>query len=562
MAMAVAHAHTATSQLSSVCTKSSSSPSLSRASRGVHFVLPLSSPSAGVSSELKKSRRFQQGAGNGFNLVAVFKYPQQDHRRRRGEAVVVRAGEVAVKEESGTPSLGLEVVETNLANSRVQLKVHVPVSVCKDCYDQVLKEFGKQSKVPGFRPGKNIPENVLINFIGQDQIRSSAVEAVLKRTLPEAMSSVAGRAIKDSEHISTKFADLAAGFAPDKPLSYDVAVDVAPEIKWNPENGYKNLKVTVECEADDALAAQKAADAELLSRLKDLGSLRVVIGRGLEMGDVGVVDVSAVRLNEDGTTGDEILSCKQKGFRLDTDEGGSFLPGFVEALIGIQNDESRSFDLTFPPTWEQESLRGLQARFTVVGREIFIRQLPELNDELAPQLFQDCTSLAEIKEALLRKHTELIERAKKTATQFAITTELAKVAEIDVPNSLLEEQGRQMYASKLIELQASMKLSKEQVVALSSAEMVHNYLIAQKPRITESVKQSLAVAEIYKLENLEISEEELQAEVDSAIEEFKRFDQEYEVVRVKEQARELLEGSKVLDWLTEHADITYVPKQS
>lgn len=53
------------------------------------------------------------------------------------------------------------------------------------------------------------------------------------------------------------------------------------------------------------------------------------------------------------------------GFRLDTDEGGSFLPGFVEALIGIQNDESRSFDLTFPPTWEQESLRGLQARFTV-----------------------------------------------------------------------------------------------------------------------------------------------------------------------------------------------------
>lgn len=46
------------------------------------------------------------------------------------------------------------------------------------------------AQVPGFRPGKNIPENVLINFIGQDQIRSSAVEAVLKRTLPEAMSSV------------------------------------------------------------------------------------------------------------------------------------------------------------------------------------------------------------------------------------------------------------------------------------------------------------------------------------------------------------------------------------
>lgn len=62
-----------------------------------------------------------------------------------------------------------------------------------------------------------------------------------------------------------------------------MAVDVAPEVKWNPEYGYKNLKVTVECEADDAAAAQKAADAELQSRLKDLGSLKVVTGRGLEV---------------------------------------------------------------------------------------------------------------------------------------------------------------------------------------------------------------------------------------------------------------------------------------
>lgn len=62
-----------------------------------------------------------------------------------------------------------------------------------------------------------------------------------------------------------------------------MAVDVAPEVKWNPENGYKNLKVNVEAEVDDAVAAQKAADAELQARLKDLGSLRVVTGRGLEV---------------------------------------------------------------------------------------------------------------------------------------------------------------------------------------------------------------------------------------------------------------------------------------
>lgn len=45
-------------------------------------------------------------------------------------------------------------------------------------------------KIPGFRPGKEVPESVLVNFIGPEQVKASAVEAVLKRTLPEAMSSV------------------------------------------------------------------------------------------------------------------------------------------------------------------------------------------------------------------------------------------------------------------------------------------------------------------------------------------------------------------------------------
>lgn len=138
---------------------------------------------------------------------------------------------------------------------------------------------------------------------------------------------------------------------------------------------------------------------------------------------------------------------------------------------------------------------------------------------------------------------------------------LKQIMDVEIPNSLLEEQGRQMYAAKLIELQASMKLSKEQVVSLSSQEMVQNFLISQKHRISDSVKQTLAVAEIFKLEDLKVSKEEVETEVENAIAEFKRYNQEYDEERVKEQAKELLEGQKVLDWLKEHAEITYVTPQ-
>ena len=66
-----------------------------------------------------QSRRPRVGAGNGSNLAVLYSHPQRQEQRRRGDAVVVRASELAVKEESGTPSLGLEVVETVEPNSRV-----------------------------------------------------------------------------------------------------------------------------------------------------------------------------------------------------------------------------------------------------------------------------------------------------------------------------------------------------------------------------------------------------------------------------------------------------------
>lgn len=103
-----------------------------------------------------------------------------------------------------------------------------------------------------------------------------------------------------------------------------------------------------------------------------------------------------------------------------------------------------------------------------------------------------------------------------------------------------------------------MTLSKEQVVGLSSPEMVNNYLLSQKKNIADAVKQTVAVAEIFKRENLKYSDEELDKEVQSAEEEFKLYKQEYDKDRLREQAKEVLEGTKVLDWLMEHADISYV----
>nr|AKM76851.1 trigger factor type chaperone family protein [Pelargonium nanum] len=449
----------------------------------------------------------------------------------------------------------LTVTETQEPNSRLLLSVQVPQAVCEECYQVVVDEFKRQTKVPGFRPGK-LPEHVLLNYIGKQNVQNAVIESILKRTLPHALSAVTSRALQDSVRIRSKFSDLVEMYSSSNNLRYDIIVDVAPEIKWNPENGYKNLKIVVEL--DDEIDALKASQEELKRRHKSLGILRIVTDRGLQIGDVAVVDISAKTIDQDESNVQNIPSAESKDFNFDTEDGDKVLPGFLDSLIGIRGGETRSFPLVFPESWRQEHLRGVHAKFTVECKELFYRDLPELDDSLADKLLPGCTTLEQVKETLLEKCLEVEKTAKEQATDNAILHQLCKMVEVDIPQSIFEEQGRQLYGSQLLELQTKVKLNDEQLAALSSPKAVSEYLRVQKENITAVLKQNLAVGDIFKRENLEFPTDELVKEVENSIAEFKRHKQEYDEDRVKEQVQEVLEGAKVLEWLRERAEIQYI----
>ncbi|KAH7844583.1 hypothetical protein Vadar_029661 [Vaccinium darrowii] len=450
----------------------------------------------------------------------------------------------------------IEVTEKKEPNSRARLSVEVPPAVCEDCYKRILKEFMKMSKVPGFRPGKAVPESILIGHVGKRNVRQATVESILDRTLPHAMSSVSGRALKDSVRIVTKFSDMEETFSPQNSLRYDVIVDMAPEVRWIPEDGYKNLKIVVEIGSE--IDAHKASQQELRRRHKSLGPMRIVTDRGLQIGDVAVLDISATTIDQDESNIKRIPSAESKGFNFDTEDGDKVLPGFLDSIIGIQRGETKSFPLVFPESWRQESLRGVQAQFTVECKELFYRDLPELDDSLADKLLPECTTIEQVKESLLQQFLEYEQTAKDQATDNAILDQLRKMVEIEIPQSLFEEQGRQLYGAKLLEVQANMKLNDQQLASLSSPRAVNEYLEGQRENIENIIRQNLAVGDIFKRENLQFSTEELVKEVENSVAEFKHHNQDYDEERVKEQVQEILEGAKVLEWLREHAEIEYI----
>ncbi|KDP39196.1 hypothetical protein JCGZ_00953 [Jatropha curcas] len=499
---------------------------------------------------------------NPFNSYKLTPLWRQSHcpafpQCARKSAASSSSSSVAVESEKDRLPADIRVTETVEPNSRLRLTVEVPEAVCDDCYSRVMNEFMKQARVPGFRPGKNVPESILLSYVGKENVQKATIESVLKRTLPHAMSSVTGRALRDSIRIVTKFSDMEKAYSSLNTLRYDIIVDVAPEVKWIPENAYKILKIVVEIDSD--VDAQTASEKELRRRQKSLGAMRIVTDRGLQIGDVAVLDISATKVDEDNSS-INIPDAESKGFHFDTEDGDKVLPGFLDSIIGMQRGETKSFPLVFPESWNQENLRGVQAQFTVECKELFYRDMPELDDSLADKLLPGCTTLQQVKESLLQKCQEVERTARDQATDNAILDQLHKMVEIDIPRSLFEEQGRQFYGAKLLEVQAKMKLNEEQLASLSSPKAVNEYLENQKQNITKVIKQNLAVGDIFKRENLEFSTDDLVKEVENSISEFKRHKQEYDEERVRDQVQEILEGAKVLEWLKEHAEIQYITK--
>ncbi|KAK9133149.1 hypothetical protein Scep_012677 [Stephania cephalantha] len=536
-------------------------------------------PSTPPSTLLSSTSSFQTST----NLHLIYKQIHFPNFNSSTRQILPVQATVSVKTDEDRLPADVEVVETQEPSSRIRLSVSVPPVVCEDCYSRVLAEFTKLVKelkkeaffalnvdvfsvmrvkwrplalIPGFRPGKKVPDYILENYVGKKNIRQATIESILKRTLPHAMSSVEGKALKDSVRIITKFSDMDEAFSSHSDfLRYDVIVDVAPEVKWIPENGYKSLEITVEI--DNEIDAQTACEAEIKRRYKSLGSLRIVADRGLQIGDVTILNIS---LDKSTSGNEETPSTESKGYQLDTEDSDHLPPGFLEAIVGIRPGETRSFPLVFPESWEQENLRGVQAQYTVECKELFYRVLPELDDAVADRLIPGCSTLNEVRESILQRCKELEQTAKDQATDNAILDQLRKMVEIDIPQSIFEDQGRQLYGATLLEIQAKQQLSEEQLASLSSPKAVNEFLENQRESITDVIKQNLAVADVFKRENLQLPTDEILREVENSIAEFKRNEQEYDEERIKDQVQEIMEGAKVLEWLREHAVIKYVTR--
>ena len=282
--------------------------------------------------------------------------------------------------------------------------------------DEILLEYGKKVKMPGFRAGK-----VPLNILRQKYNASAYGEAIDKLMNDDLNKYVADKKIRLA---GAPKADL-AGWEIGKDAEYSLEFDILPTLPAIDLEKFTVTKKTAELdekEVDVALENIRKSRSVAEKQDKEYAA---------QTGDVAVIDFK-------GFVGDEAFAggeAKKHHLILGS---GAFIPGFEDQVIGHKVGDKFDVNVKFPENYHADNLAGKDARFEVEVHEVRKHILPELNDELAKQVGQE--SVDALKEHIRNIFKEQYEDAAKRDMRNELLDILADKVKLDLPETLVEQE--------------------------------------------------------------------------------------------------------------------------
>ena len=282
--------------------------------------------------------------------------------------------------------------------------------------DEILLEYGKKAKMPGFRAGK-IP----LSILRQKYNASAYGEAIDKLMNADLNNYIADKKIRLA---GAPKADL-AGWEIGKDAEYSLEFDILPTL---PEIDLEKITVTKKVAELD--------EKEVDTALENIRKSRSVAEKQDEKykaanGDVAVIDFT-------GFIGDEAFEGGAATKHHLILGSGSFIPGFEDQIIGHKVGDKFDVNVKFPENYHAENLAGKDARFAVVVHEIRKHILPELNDDLAKQVGQETVDA--LKEHIRKIINEQYVEAAQRDMRNELLDILADKVKLDLPETLVEQE--------------------------------------------------------------------------------------------------------------------------
>ena len=390
-------------------------------------------------------------------------------------------------------SLQVERLEHNMA----KLTIEVPAEeVEKALQAAYLKERGKIS-LPGFRKGR-VPRQMIEKMYGPEVFYDEAANRMISEAYAKAYDECELELVSQPK---IEITQLEKG----KEFIFTAEVAVKPEVKLGEYKGLKVDKISTRVtakEIDEEIDKERERNA-----------------RTIDVTDRAVQDKDQITLDFEGfVDGVAFEGGKASDYPL-TIGSGAFIPGFEDQLIGANIDEEKEINVTFPEEYQAKELAGKAAVFKCTVHSIKAKELPELDDEFVSDVSEKSETVDAYKAEVKAKIKERKENEGKQKREDQSVEQAVANAEMDIPEAMISFQSRQMvddFARRIMQQGMTME-QYFQFTGLSEEKMMEEF----KPEAEKRIRTRLTLEAIVAAENIEVSEERLDEELQKMADSYK-----------------------------------------
>lgn len=413
--------------------------------------------------------------------------------------------------------------------------VKLVIETTAEEFEKGLNEAYNKNKgkitLPGFRKGK-APRKMVEKFYGAEVFYEDAANAII----PEAYAEAAEES--KLEIVSQPKIDVVQ-LEQGKPFIFSAEVAVKPEVELGQYKGVEVAKVDSEVTDEDI--------ANELKKVQEQNSRTISVAeRAVKDGDMTVIDF------EGFVDGKAFEGGKGENYPL-TIGSHSFIDTFEDQIIGMNIGDEKEINVTFPEEYHAEELKGKPATFKVKVNEIKEKQLPELDDDFAQDV-SDFDTMDAYKESLVSQLKGRKANEAKVKKEDEAMEKIIEAAKMDIPEAMINTQVNRMAEDFARRLQQQ-GLSIEQYFQYTgmTAEKIIDDM---KPEALTRIKSRLVLEAIVKAENIEVSDDEVNAELQKMADMYKmELDKVKELMGEAEmkQVKEDLAVQKAVDLIVDTA---------
>ena len=377
----------------------------------------------------------------------------------------------------------LEQLEHNM----VKITMEIDPDVFEKAINSVYTKNRGRIQLPGFRKGK-APRKMIERMYGKEVFYEDAIN----ECLPDAYEA----AIKELEIEPASRPQFDVENIEDGKVTINAMVAVRPEVTLGQ---YKGLDVA----KDAVIVTEDDVDEDILKTAERNSRMVEVTDRPAQMGDTVTIDfdgfVDGVAF-EGGKGTDHALELGSH----------SFIDTFEDQLVGKNVGDHVEVNVTFPEQYHAADLAGKPALFQVDVKEIKVKEIPAIDDELAKDV-SEFDTLEEYKASVRTRLTESKQRQADSKYRQDVLAKAVENAEMDIPDAMIESQCEQMVQNFAQSL-SQQGMSMDQYMKMTGGNMQNLYNMV-RPDAEKQIKESLVLEAIAKAEGIEVTDEDIDKEV-------------------------------------------------